>query len=391
MNVGGFGEFSKLDIAEVKKITRLQIGFVQQCRDQALWMWRSYRVLHNDWQRRFKSARGKQRERLLKREPHKPFHNGLTYKVPIRIDVRTGVIEASNQIKLAPFVARMSTLKKGTRVIIPLDLAKYHEELLKKGRVVDFQLVKRTGKYYAYICVKYNVQDVPVQGVRAVDLGIRRAIATVLLRPGQPLVRRNLSIVRQGAKKDRLNRLNHRIAELQRARKWNALERLRHRRLAIAGYYDRLGAIQLAELARREESLIVVGYPKRMKYRNYRGNGARGLRRMLQQHFPYGREIKYIEEECLERGVSVETHPEFNTSRTCHSCGSMNTGRPTQSLFLCFDCGLQYNADWNSAINIGSAFVPVALGRRAREGLAYAGDEPVYKPGSLEGENPAGF
>jgi hypothetical protein len=41
------------------------------------------------------------------------------------------------------------------------------------------------------------------------------------------------------------------------------------------------------------------------------------------------------------------------TSRTCLRCGSTNTLRPTQDLFLCDECGLQLNADINGAKNIG--------------------------------------
>lgn len=110
----------------------------------------------------------------------------------------------------------------------------------------------------------------------------------------------------------------------------------------------------------------------------------RRMRRMLQQRFPYGRRIRYIIEECVKRGVQAELILEAWTSRRCHRCGSTNSGRPSQSFFRCLSCGLQYNADWNSAIYIGSVFLPVALNRRAIEGLAYAGDELAHKSGSPE-------
>jgi transposase len=67
----------------------------------------------------------------------------------------------------------------------------------------------------------------------------------------------------------------------------------------------------------------------------------------------------------------------------------VNTRRPRQSLFWCLDCETQYNADWNSAINIGSVFFAARLSRKAIEGLAHAGDELAYKPASPEARSEA--
>jgi hypothetical protein len=100
----------------------------------------------------------------------------------------------------------------------------------------------------------------------------------------------------------------------------------------------------------------------------------------------YGRIIRYTQEECAERGIRAEAPEEYWSSMTCHRCDSTNTRRLTHSFFWCLDCGLQYNADFNGAINIGSVFLPIAQSRRATEGLAYAGNELAYKPVSLESE-----
>jgi transposase len=228
--------------------------------------------------------------------------------------------------------------------------------------------------------------EVPVRAVRGVDLGVRRAMATVLLKPNQPLRQEDLSTLRDGLKKHHLDMLNRRVAELQQAEKWEPLKRLRHKRRHLAEQYDRLDATHIAEMAKEEGSMVAVGYPKTIKYGNYRGNGERRLRRMLQQRFPYNRRIQYIQGECAERGVRTERVLEAWTSITCHRCGSMNTRRINQPLFWCLDCGLQYNADWNAAMNIASVFLPAALSRGAIEGLAYAGEDSAYKPMSPEAE-----
>jgi transposase len=287
-------------------------------------------------------------------------------------------------MKLSPYVLCLSTFSKNHRIIVPLNPAKYHLDLLGKGDIVDFQLVKHEGCYHAHVCVKYDVPGRAVRSVLGVDLGIRRAMATVLLKPDKPLHREDLSILTDNQKRRHLDLFSRRVAMLQEARKWEPLKRLRHKRIHVAEYFDRIDAIHIAEMAAAEQSMVAVGYPKSIKYEKYRGNGERRLRRMLQQRFPYNRKIQYIQEECAGRGIRAETVLEAWTSRTCHRCGSTNTRRSTQSLFWCLDCSLQYNADWNSSINIGSVFLPAALSRRATEGLAQAGEDSAYKPMSPE-------
>lgn len=387
MNVRGYGEFTKDDLARIAALTKLQCAYMQQCRDQALWMWRSYHSQHEEWERRVEYAKGKWRDKLLEREPRKPLRDGLVKKIPIRIDLRTGTIEGSKRVKLSPYVLRLSSLSRNARITILLSPARYHLELLRKGRAVDFQLVKRDGKYLAHVCIKYSVPDVPVDAVRGIDLGVRRAMATVLLSADRPLRRRDLTVFRDRAKKHRLDQLNRRVAHLRQTRKWEKLRGMRNKRRHVAERYDRLDAIRIAEACLQESSMVAIGYPKNIKYQNYRGNGKPRLRQILQHQFTYGRRIRYIFEECIERGVMIGIASEAWTSKRCHRCNSMDTHRMSQSLLWCLNCGLQYNADWNGAINIGSAFLPAALSRRATVGLAHAGDELAHKPASPEAEN----
>jgi hypothetical protein len=198
-------------------------------------------------------------------------------KVPIWFDSRFGAIERSKHMKLCPYVARVSTLRRGIKLTIPL-------------------------------------QD---------------------------------------------------------ARKWAPLKRIRHKRLHVGEYYDRLAAKQLA--ATSQNCLVVIGYPKRIRYENFKGNGEAKLRKIL-AHWTYGREIRYIQEECAELGVPTEAPDEPWSSRTCHRCGSRHTERLTQSIFHCLNCELSYNADYNGSINIGSCFLASPLIRRATDDLTHARD-----------------
>lgn len=378
------GGFMHDDLRKIEKRTKLSSAYIQQCRDQAMWLWRSYQVQHRNWEQRLLRSKAKWKDALLKREPHKPFQGGLRRKVPVRVDYRTGLVQPAEHIQLSPYVVRLSTLRKYARVTIPLNPAKYHLDSLQKGKVVDFQLVERNGVYCVHICLRFEVQDVSVQSILGVDLGIRRAIATVLLRPNQYIQRKDLSIIRDGAKRHRLNMLARRETELQQARKWKPLHRLRQKRSNVIRHYDHVLATTVANLAKRESSIVAIGYPKNLRFQRYRGDGRVLLRKLLHQRFSYGRMIQLIQEKCNEFGVTAVPVSERWTSTICHRCRSRTTKRIGQSLFSCMKCGLKYNADWNAAINIGSVLFAERRGRWAIEDLARAEDELAYKPMSLE-------
>jgi transposase len=381
----------RLFYEQVKKDAKLST-MTQCCFDTAAWMWRSYREAHKAWRRNVAIARREGDEKwlrkLLGREPREPFTNGMKGKVPIWFDSRFGSIEKSKRIKLCSYVARLSTLRRGVKLTIPLNPAKYHLDMLEQGIMKSFQLVKRHGKYYVHVKAELHVPDQLVHAVRGIDLGAKRSIASVMLRPNQPLRSTDFTVLRDGLKRDRLNRLEKRIAELQEERKWEPLKRIRHKRLHVSEYYDRLAAKQIA--ATSQNCLVAVGYPKGIKYENFKGNGKARLRRTL-THWTYGRAIRYIQEECAKQGIRSEAPDERWSSRTCHRCGSRNTERLIQSLFHCWNCELIYNADYNAAINIGSPFLPQATTRQATDDLAYAGNEPPREIVGGEPRSPHAF
>lgn len=59
LDADGYGDFTNSDIAKVAQITKLSTGFIQKCRDQALWMWRAYRMQHGEWERKLNNAKGR--------------------------------------------------------------------------------------------------------------------------------------------------------------------------------------------------------------------------------------------------------------------------------------------------------------------------------------------
>jgi putative transposase len=145
--------------SDIVEKTGVSSGFVQQCIDKVIWTWKSYKKLHNDWEKkcvrantRTESARdNKEKEKaekslakLLKREPSIPSFED---KTPCRIDSRTGHIEQGKG-KFSPVWLHISTLEKNNTTDIPLNPTQYHLNQLKNAEIDDFEIIKRNKKYY---------------------------------------------------------------------------------------------------------------------------------------------------------------------------------------------------------------------------------------------------
>src|SRR3990167_3496128 len=79
---------------EIQKTTGLNSAYVQQAKDKAVWMWKSYNELHRKWEYKLKrAANEKYYNKLLKREPSEPFSINFfkkslikKSKIPVRLD-----------------------------------------------------------------------------------------------------------------------------------------------------------------------------------------------------------------------------------------------------------------------------------------------------------------
>lgn len=349
--VGKTGEIprSRKDIREfsgyVAEKTGLSSAFIQQAEDMALWMWRSYKERYGEWKFMLKKAKKgtKWYRKLLKREPSPPCTSKRSKlrKIPTWFDDRTGEIQRAS-LKLTEWVAHLSTLKKGETVDILLNPSEWHKEMLEKAeKVKSFQIVKKNGKYYVHVVCVYRVSSPEPKGFAGVDLGLNRPLSAVLVDEGF-----RFSIIRNG-KGERLKELGNRVGHLQRLGKWNALKKLRHKRLNTAKEYDRKLAKEYAETS--EGYITFIGHPKHILYQKFKGNGERLGRKML-HGWSFHRQAQYIIHEKAKIGDKAEIVNEWWTSSRCWKCGA-KAKRPKQSRIIC-ENGHQYDADYNGCLNI---------------------------------------
>lgn len=337
---------------DIRERTGLSSAFIQQCEDKALWMWGSYRRLRRIWARKVKRAQYKNDEKwlkkLMRREPQPPFHGRQSAKkISSRIDIRTGRIEPAERSKLTSLWLKLSTLELRETICIPLNPVRYHLEQLKACEISDFELVKREGKFYAHVSIKREVGEQPTSSVRGIDLGINRAVATVLLpKEGEP----REELWTDEERKKQIKKFDEVVAELQQKKEWAKLQELRHKRANVAQCHDWLLANRIA--SNSDGCIVAIGrtdYKRRM----FKGDMNKQLRKRVHR-WAYARIISMAGLKCAERGIRVVEVNERWTSRTCNRCGSTNTKRPTQEQFICKACGLEYDADLNAAHNIAS-------------------------------------
>jgi len=330
---------------EVKKITKLNSAHLQQCYMKAREVWKSY-----------KKQKGKKSLPKFKNK-----------KIPVWQDKRTFEFIEWKEGKLSRYWIKITTLKQKERIMLPLDYGYYQVRELKEAKVKSVAFVKKGKRFYAHVAIEKSRPQIRAERVLAIDLGVRRKATAVLLSPSLKFSKKDIFIFRDGKRLALIHKAEQYYSKIQSLGKWKVVKRIRNLRKIYKQEYDHVISKRIVEIAERDKAIVVVGYPKYCRANQRRGNGNKKLRKIVNS-WSFYRMIEMIKYKCEERGIPCLVVKESWTSKICHRCGSKNTKRPYQSLFRCSDCGLEYNADINSAINIGiraSSLMPMGCGEPA--------------------------
>jgi len=325
---------------QIAQKTKLSSAFVQQCKDKAIWAYIAYKKQQNKWLTKCKYAKGKYLQKLLKREPSFPE----IQKIPVRLDYRTAEIKNIKK-NLTSLWLNLSTLKKHSKILIPLNPSQYH--LNQLGKIIDCELVKRD-KYYLHITCEYHTSKQSMKKIRSIDLGINRSVTTVLQTP----VENQIKILKEKEKKHKIEKLDNLIGKLQNKGNYKKLKQIRKKRKNFTEDQERKLAKYIATIS--DNNLVAIGYPKGISYKTYKGNGNKKLRKKIHK-WAYCRFINYIAQACEKQGIEAIRIDEYNTSKVCSKCHSKDTKRPYKnnySLFKCENCGKIMNSDVNACYNI---------------------------------------
>lgn len=224
---------------------------------------------------------------------------------------------------------------------------KTHTEIPKDVKICESKLVKKKGNYFLHITIKKNIMLNSFENILAVDLGEKHIATTVLQGKGVSMnpkfygkkvrgIRRHYAWLRKRLGEKKLLKVIKRIKDTEKRKVNDILHKI---------------SKDIVEQAEQNNACIVLGDLKSIR-ESAKGKGRRFNR--IVSNMPYYKLTQYIKYKATWKGIQVKQVSEKNTSKTCHKCGETGK-RKTQGLFVC-DCGLEYNADLNGALNIGKRF-----------------------------------
>lgn len=199
----------------------------------------------------------------------------------------------------------------------------------------------KDGEFYLLVTVKRKIElRKEYSSIVAIDIGARWVGVSVALHRSKPkFYGKRVREVR--GKYFWLRR------KLGRERKLLAIKKIGHKEKRIVSDELHKIAKEIVEEAEKHNAIIAIGDLKGVRNKK---RGRKANRKVYSM--PSHKLKEYIRYKALERGIAMIEVPEFNTSKQCSKCGSMNTERPSQGVFICKDCGYQINADVNGAKNI---------------------------------------
>lgn len=264
---------------------------------------------------------------------------------PVYLDTQRmfKVIKTDNKI---PYFAAI-TVKPRLKVLCPLKTKQSIE-----GNICDSKLLKRDGHYELHLTISKEVEfHGNPSSILSVDMG-EKVIATAVLlacdpstglpKVGNPMfmgrnvrgLRRHYAYLRRVLGQRKLLRVIKRIKNTESRKVNDILHKI---------------SCQLVNIAKENHAIILLGDLTGIRDRT------RGKRfNRIVANMPFYRLTQYITYKASWEGIPVLTTKEWYSSKTCHRCGSDNTSRPYQGLFVCHDCGYSCNADYNGAFNLGN-------------------------------------
>ena len=347
-----------------ERFRNISVNELQGCRDTAVAMWESYLALGGRRPLRSKGYASKKLPRYIYRNC---FDVEYTPKLLTKHWLR---IRDS-----------LHSVRQGRKVhdnlMIPLSTSSYHLMKLDSGDAKSVRIIKdQNQKWWAVFSVtlpevKSNISSLP-PAVIGIDLGVRKAVCSVLLTPN------GLKHVRYWTQKDKVRQIEQYdslVASLQRKRDSllqdghsaqgvkKKLNTIGNKRARVSNDYDRklvkMLISYIMEQSQFYDLYIGIGRVKGIRSIARRGNFKGSQYRGMIHRWSFYRITESLKHKLGIQGIlqnRVIAVPEAWTSIKCHKCGHKGY-RPKQSFFLCHTCGYQDNADKNAAINIGRRLI----------------------------------
>ena len=320
---------------KAKQLFNLNTALIQTARDKAVEI--------------LKSFNEKKKEGKAKSE--RPKLN----RVSIRFDKRCYSFAKTTNV-LTPYWLTLS-LNRRTRISLPIKFGgrqqKFIEEALKgEWQFCTVEMVKRNGEWYAHFVLKKEVEliDEPetIIGVDVGEWNVAVAVAISKHNSSKPMKGQFWSGARVRYVRGKYAHIRR---NLQRKKRLDLVKRIGSKEGRIVNQILHTIAKEVVEYAKQFSKPIII--MERLNGIREEMNSSAKLNRRLHA-WSFRKLQQYIEYKANLEGIPVVYVNPKNTSKRCHRCG--HVARKVEGReFKCLKCGLVYNRDLNSAINIAHA------------------------------------
>ena len=320
---------------KAKQLFNLNTALIQTARDKAVEI--------------LKSFNEKKKEGKAKSE--RPKLN----RVSIRFDKRCYSFAKTTNV-LTPYWLTLS-LNRRTRISLPIKFGKRQQKLIEeasqgKWQFCTVEMVKRNGEWYAHFVLKKEVEliDEPetIIGVDVGEWNVAVAVAISKHNSSKPMKGQFWSGARVRYVRGKYAHIRR---NLQRKKRLDLVKRIGSKEGMIVNQILHTIAKEVVEYAKQFSKPIII--MERLNGIREEMNSSAKLNRRLHA-WSFRKLQQYIEYKANLEGIPVVYVNPKNTSKRCHRCG--HVARKVEGReFRCPKCGLVYNRDLNSAINIAHA------------------------------------
>jgi IS605 OrfB family transposase len=299
-------------------------------------------------------------------------------RISIRFDKRCYKFSKTSNV-LTPYWLTLS-LRKNENISLPIVFGERHRQRIEEALRGEWQfttveMVKRDGVWYAHFVLKkiVEVPDRP-ETVIAIERGERNlavAVAISINNPDKPMKGQFW----RGAEIKRIRGLyNHIRRKLLKKKLLKKVKELRSRERRKVEQQLHIIADQIIAYAKQFPKPVIAMEDLMGIRENF--HKSKKLNRRFHS-LPFRKLQKITEYKALLAGINViylEKKLVKNTSKTCHRCGHVVRSLRGR-IFKCPKCGMEYDRDLNSCINIA---------RRVMSSAGWGSREPPNQQMRLE-------
>ena len=256
--------------------------------------------------------------------------------------------------KLFKYFIRVPVADKRGGIFLPLHMREFQEKDLEGCKIGDSKISYSNGTFFLHLTIKKEVEDkIPVKKEKlaliSIDLGERNPAVSVA-RVGSSMnphfYRENIRAVRAHYRVLRQN-----LGKKKLLKKIKQMKDKESRITRDINHKISKAIVEEAKQLKAKGFQPVITMGNLQNIRKASANKGRNMKRRISQ-WSYYQLQKFITYKANWEGIPVCFVSERGTSKTCHKCGT--EGVRKRGLFKCSNCSMEYNADLNGAINIGT-------------------------------------